>query len=513
MNNGTAGNGKNMKMRADRRAVDKVFRRRDRYEIPDWQREKVWDIEKKRRLIDSMLRGWKLPKFYFVKTSEDEFEVVDGQQRLSAIFEFCANDLELDTASAKLFHGTKYKDLPARIADDFDDFEIEYDVLEEATEEDLKEFFQRLQGGMPLTSSEKLNSVHSKLRDFCRSVSKHAFFAEDIGVANTRYAHFDIASKVATIEIEGLDTGLRFDDIKGVFESNRSFSPNSATAKRIRVALDFLHRAFEGASGSLKTRSIVQSIVSLACRLVATGRVTGLEAEVRNFLAAFVAELSQQVQMGQAATDSDYLVFQRSVNANVKGAARIRHETLLRKLFRRSPELADIFDPSVIAESGVAGRLGALGESISDLVVQVNKGHAADTGEDLFKATNNTTQALLRIRKPIKNLAEYGKFIDYLYFIFRESVGSRLGDAWPTSFVDINVLRTDLRHDVDHGASSKIRAKRKKASNTFTKYSGSATPDTIEPSRLPLAQANILGAIEDDLRAILSKHASNEDPV
>jgi len=39
------------------------------------------------------LRNWKLPKFYFLRTSEEpeEFEVVDGQQRLLAIFEFFDN--------------------------------------------------------------------------------------------------------------------------------------------------------------------------------------------------------------------------------------------------------------------------------------------------------------------------------------------------------------------------------------------------------------------------------------
>jgi uncharacterized protein with ParB-like and HNH nuclease domain len=69
-------------MTPGRQALDKIYKRRDRYEIPDWQREDVWDQRKKQQLIDSILRGWKLPKFYFVKTSEDEYEVVDGQQRL-----------------------------------------------------------------------------------------------------------------------------------------------------------------------------------------------------------------------------------------------------------------------------------------------------------------------------------------------------------------------------------------------------------------------------------------------
>ena len=68
-----------MKMRSKVRAIDKIYKRRDRYEIPEWQRQKVWGRPKKQKLIDSILRGWKLPKFYFLKISSDPetYEVVD----------------------------------------------------------------------------------------------------------------------------------------------------------------------------------------------------------------------------------------------------------------------------------------------------------------------------------------------------------------------------------------------------------------------------------------------------
>jgi len=218
-----------------------------------------------------------------------------------------------------------------------------------------------------------------------------------------------------------------------------------------------------------------------------------------------MAELAEQVEMGQSATDSDYLTFQRSVNANVKGGARIRQEIMLRKLFRIAPDLAAIFDPSVIAESGVSGRIGALGDSITQLIDQINQRYATQKREDLFKATNKTAQALLRLRKPVKDLGAYETLIDDLYFLFRESVGTRLGGAWPTSFGHINELRTDLRHDVDHGDAAKVRAKRRNVGATFKFYSGGGTPDTIEPMTFPLIQSNILGAIEGDLRSLLAK--------
>jgi uncharacterized protein with ParB-like and HNH nuclease domain len=56
-------------MLSERRALDKIFKRRDRYEIPEWQRDEVWPEEKKQLLIDSVLRGWKLPKSRRERTS------------------------------------------------------------------------------------------------------------------------------------------------------------------------------------------------------------------------------------------------------------------------------------------------------------------------------------------------------------------------------------------------------------------------------------------------------------
>jgi Protein of unknown function DUF262 len=92
-----------MEMTSQKRALDKIYKRRNRYEIPEWQREKVWGKSKKQKLIDSILRGWKLPKFYFLKTgsSPEEFEVLDGQQRLTTIFEFFDDQFSLAPESAK----------------------------------------------------------------------------------------------------------------------------------------------------------------------------------------------------------------------------------------------------------------------------------------------------------------------------------------------------------------------------------------------------------------------------
>jgi hypothetical protein len=489
-----------MKMMLQHRALDKIYKRRNRYEIPEWQRGEVWDTTKKQQLIDSILRGWRLPKFYFVKNSEDEYEVVDGQQRLSAIYEFFDNELGLSSESAAQFGGQYYKDLKPKYSDAFDDYEIDYDEIEEATEAELKRFFQRLQEGLPLTSSEKLNSVHSKLRDFCKQLAKHDFFKKSIVVADTRFAHFDIMSKTAVIEIEGIETGLRYEDIKPVFEAQSNFSSTSAVGKRLRTALDFLAAAFPKATPLLKNRTIVQTIISHACRLVVTGNSTGLEKNFAGFVQHFMSELSHQVELGQAASDYDFIRFQKSINANVKAGARTRQEILLRKTFMHDLDIAAAFDSSALLESGVTGQVKELGEAIAAEISRLNTSYSASHGKDLFKATNKTVPALANLRKPIKDLTTYAALISDLYFVFRESIGQRLGETLPCSFNDVNVLRTDLQHDTDHGDNAKVKLKKTQAGSVFKKYAVQTSPDVLDPTRFVLVQANILSALELDLK-------------
>lgn len=497
-----------MKMTFGKRAIDKIYRRRDRYDIPDWQRDKgLWDLQKKQNLIDSILRGWKLPKFYFVKISNDpeEFEVVDGQQRLTTIFEFFDNELQLSDESSKRYGGKYYNDLPQSVCDNFDDYEIEFDIIEDSKESDLKLFFQRLQDGLPLTSSEKLNSLHSKLRDFTKELSNHSFFKHKVYVNNKRFAHFDIVAKVAAIEIEGLETGLRYDDIKAIFESQVNFSPESTVAKRLKAIFDFLDKVFPEKNQILKNRTVIQAFATFISRLIKTGKSDGHEKEILDFFSMFIHELSKQVELGPKATDSDLVNFQKTINANIRSAAQTRHEIILRKMLIYSPSLIELFDPTIVAESGLKAQINNLSESVVRQINILNNAYAAKNGNDLIKPTSKTSFAMATLGKPINNFEDYKSFIDHLYFLFHEGVGSRLNDNTPVSFKDVSTLRTDLQHDLDHGTFSKVRAKRKNAGNTFKKYSGTTTsPYTLAPDQFLIIQANLLAALNSDIRLLES---------
>ncbi len=491
-----------MEMRSGKRAIDKIYHRRHRYDIPEWQRTEVWNDPKKRTLIDSILRGWKLPKFYFQLTDAQvgEYDVVDGQQRLSAIYDFFSGDLVLPKEAEAEFGGTTYQTLFQNYKDAFDDFEIEFDIIENADEPEIRQFFQRLQAGLPLISSENLNSIHSNLRDFSWVLARTPFFAEKVWLADKRYAHFDIAAKVAAIELDGIDTSLRFDDLKVTFESQASFSDKSQTARRLLQACEYLDRVFPEKSQILRNRTVVQSFATVVAKIVQIGRGNGREKALKAFLEAFTNELAEQVELGLNATDKDYIEFQRSINANVRTGPRTRHRILLRKMFAFDPSFAEVFEATELAGADFPGHIAELAEHVAAGIERANEIYAAVQGEDLFKPTNKTVKALRDIAKPARDMQGYERLVDALYFLVRESVGQRLREGVPQSFSDVVDLRTALRHDLDHGSVRKAAKRRKGVAETFKRYAGAGTPTTVDPVRFVVVQASLLRAIGKDIK-------------
>ena len=57
-------------------------------QIPDFQRNYVWDIKQASRLVESLIIGLPVPQVFLYEEGRNSFLVVDGQQRLMSIFYF-----------------------------------------------------------------------------------------------------------------------------------------------------------------------------------------------------------------------------------------------------------------------------------------------------------------------------------------------------------------------------------------------------------------------------------------
>lgn len=125
---------------------------------PDFQRNQVWRLEQKSRLIESILLGIPMPAFYFNENRDGLMQVVDGVQRLSTIRDFAGTKtlalrgLEYLTK----FEKAHYDDLDPVFRRRFNNTQIHVNVIDPQTPEEVKyDVFRRINtGGTPLNAQE-----------------------------------------------------------------------------------------------------------------------------------------------------------------------------------------------------------------------------------------------------------------------------------------------------------------------------------------------------------------------
>nr|WP_320126707.1 DUF262 domain-containing protein [uncultured Shewanella sp.] len=107
---------------------------------PDYQRkDRIWNDEKKSKLIESVLMGLPLPIFYFGERKNDNWVVIDGLQRITTVQDFMMGvfPLKLDIDSPVYEANGKYfTDFDRKLTRSINEFEITAYVID--MEEDPK---------------------------------------------------------------------------------------------------------------------------------------------------------------------------------------------------------------------------------------------------------------------------------------------------------------------------------------------------------------------------------------
>lgn len=495
-----------MKMELRSRALDKVYKRRDRIDMPDFQREEVWTEHQKRQLIDTILKGWHLPKFYFRKVDDASFECVDGQQRLAAIFEFYDGKLALESLVARTYGGATYSKLKPDYSDAFDDFEIDIEEIEDATDDELEELFVRLQLGTPLTTAEKLNALGGDARDFARWIADQPFFRRRIGVRDTRYAHFDMATKWLFIEARGVQPQMRFPQLEVFLRDNRSFDPASEAGKRIKSALRYLELAFPKEATELRNRASVLSVCMLAAKVVQAKAPRATAPQFGAFICRFFADLTAEVEKGARATDADLLSYQEAISYGSTGGDSVgrRFRILSQRLATFDPAFNALLRVGGDSNSSTATALESIAEEVSSLIFSVNERSCSNAGEDVFKLTNKSARAIKKLASVCKRDKEFEDIVDSLYFIVYEGSGEckRLPSPPPEFVMDVKFLRNHLRHDLDHGEEREAARKRRRGAAVLRKYLGKPSLAECGPGDLSAGQLRLLDELKGMLRQL-----------
>lgn len=206
---------------------------------PNFQRGEVWGLQKKQRLIDSILRGWHVPPIHIVQPKEGVIqEVLDGQQRLAAIRDFMENKFPINGEQTPLnkfitkLDGIYWKDLDEDIKDEFEGFTIRVLTLTNYEVEEPGELFYRLNQPTNLTSAEQRNAFFGDTRQQIKELSTYmvdnlGFNTSSLGFSNSRMAYDDIIAKLLiTLEFGTLKKKITANIVTARFREGKPFSEN-----------------------------------------------------------------------------------------------------------------------------------------------------------------------------------------------------------------------------------------------------------------------------------------------
>lgn len=199
---------------------------------PELQRFFRWTISQKTRLIESILLGIPIPPIFVAQTPNGVWEVVDGLQRLSTIFEFVGilkgedgrlkPPLKLEATKHLPALGGKAWEDPDHPDQSFTQAErlqikrAKLDVsiiLRESGERAKYELFQRLNtGGSPLSDQEVRNCILVMVnRDFyfwLRRLAEHPAFQESIALTDRAVAEqYDMELVTRYMVFHNMDKG------------------------------------------------------------------------------------------------------------------------------------------------------------------------------------------------------------------------------------------------------------------------------------------------------------------
>jgi len=174
---------------------------------PDFQRGEIWDLKRRQRLIDSLLREWYVPAIHIVRQRDGGPDIVlDGQQRLAAIRDYFSDkfavDGKIEPASELIesLHGLKYSQLPQYARRILQRFALPCVTLRGYEPQEPNELFFRLNQSYNLTPPEKRNALHGRARLQVKDIVIQ--FQETglldpviIGFSNGRLAYDDIIAR------------------------------------------------------------------------------------------------------------------------------------------------------------------------------------------------------------------------------------------------------------------------------------------------------------------------------
>jgi len=200
---------------------------------PAYQRYSVWSIGYKQYFIDTILGDFPCPSIFLhkenISSTEHIYHVVDGKQRLLAIFGFQNNEFSLAPDHDE-FPGKYWDDLPPEVQTRFGNYQIPVEILTTSSRSYLKDVFDRLNRNVRRLNKQELRHARHEgpFIKLVETLAKERFW-KDIGIStparmrNMRDVEF--VSEIFLLTVHGVQDGHYrvLDDYYAKYDDEESF--------------------------------------------------------------------------------------------------------------------------------------------------------------------------------------------------------------------------------------------------------------------------------------------------
>ncbi|MFP5316679.1 MAG: DUF262 domain-containing protein [Acidimicrobiia bacterium] len=180
---------------------------------PEFQRDSVWPVAAKAYLIDTILNDRPIPLFFFQRTRQPDtgrpaYAVVDGQQRLRAIFDFMDGRFRLSQSPGKSRFNKRWKDLTPDDKAQVQNYDLVIEEISGYTEDDIRDVFVRLNKYLVKLSPQELRHARETgtFKEFVEDVGRWPFWYDEkvfSAAQSKRMRPVEFAAEVAILLIEG----------------------------------------------------------------------------------------------------------------------------------------------------------------------------------------------------------------------------------------------------------------------------------------------------------------------
>lgn len=205
----------------------------------------IWPAAARSFLIDSMLSGFPIPKLSLyqktdLKTRKTVKEIVDGQQRSQAVFDFFNDQLRISTKGD--FLGLTYSKLDEQHQQAFLSYQLSVDVFVDATEGDIRELFRRVNSyNVPLNAQEIRHATYQgKFKWFLLEMAnKYSQVFKEMGVlSESQMARMEDAKFIGDLCV-GLDDGIISASEARIDKIYKKYDKDFAIEDQFKASLEF----------------------------------------------------------------------------------------------------------------------------------------------------------------------------------------------------------------------------------------------------------------------------------